>query len=386
MEEKKLVELFDGLSKKIIEAQGKSSEEFLKTIIETNSILKQIKDANPVPPDMKEKLRMENPNYRFACYLSAIKTHDEAMLKKFEAEEKAVTTAMNETTTTAGGYLVPTLTEASIRELATTIGQALQVFNVMPFAKGNVYNMPKLSSGATAYVVGEQSANTASAVALDVDTLTPYKFGVEIPLSMELLLDSTPEIGQFIIKAMAKAEMYLLDTKCFQNAATTWAGVFYASNTFGNTETLEGSNPKGLTYDNLVNCANGVDYASNINPTWYFSRGILSVIQTIKDKNDRPIFDFTSKTLLGYPYKVIEQAPTSADSASKPIIIFGNLNNSILGDVQGRRVTIDETGNATINGSNVDLRSYDLAKITSYKRYSFAVGLTNAYSIIKTHA
>ena len=80
------------------------------------------------------------------------------------------------------------------------------------------------------------------------------------------------------------------------------------------------------------------------------------------------------------------RSPTSADVASKPIVLFGDFTNSTVGDVLGTRILIANEGSVTINGSYVSLLENDLSAVRAIKRWAFAPGLTGAYSVIKTHA
>jgi len=204
-------------------------------------------------------------------------------------------------------------------------------------------------------------------------------------MSNELFKGANPSIGAFITKVLAQAEGYAIDTKTWQNSATTLTGVFYASNTFGNSEATDTTNPNSLKYQNFVNASLGVDLNYNPRPQWYMSRSVLAVVLGIVDLQSRPIFDYNTMTLLGYPVNIIEQAPTSANAASKPIVLFADLSASVLGDVTGRSVDIGTEGSVTINGSYVSLFENDMSAIRVVKQWAFAPR-TNGYSLILTHA
>ena len=389
---------FLGVAGELTEDQKREKEDFLKSVGEGVSIglkpiMQELKEvmgkvkAEPVGKDLRKELRATNPEYRLSCFITALKKNDEATIKEILAEEKAITTANNETTTTAGGYLVPAITEAKINELIPTYSQALKVCSVMPMTSGNVINIPKLTTGCSGNWVDEQAAITPENFVLGVDTLTPKKWAGNIPLSNELLEDSNPAIGAFLIKHLAIASGVALDTKVFQNGNTTLTGLFYASNSFGSTVTTSGTNPNTVIYDDFVNATLGVDMNYNNNPVWLMSRSVLGIALTLKDAlSGRPLFDYNTKTLLDYPVVIVEKAPTSADVASKPIVLFGDFTNSTVGDVLGTRILIANEGSVTINGSYVSLLENDLSAVRAIKRWAFAPGLTGAYSVIKTHA
>lgn len=342
--------------------------------------------AAPVGKDAKEVLLRENKDYLTSAFFTAIKNRDSVMLSKiFEIEKaKAITEGMTIGTSADGGYLVPALTDASIWELIKTYGQILQKATVMPMGQ-NVINLPKYTGSIAGNWVTEASAATPEKGTLGVDTLTPKKWVGLIPMSNELFKGANPSIGAFITKVLAQAEGYAIDTKCWQNSAATLTGVFYASNTFGGTQTLSGTNPNTLTYPDLVAATLNVDMNYNPRPEWYMSRSMLSIVLGIVDLQNKPIFDYNTRTLLGYPVNIIEQAPTSADSASKPVILFADLSASVVGDVSGRSVDVSSEAPVTINGSYVSLFENDMSAIRVVKQWAFAPR-TNGYSLIKTHA
>lgn len=348
--------------------------------------LKAAQSQGPVGADRKEVMLRENKDYLTSAFFTALKKGDSETLNKiFEIEKaKAITEGMTVGTAADGGYLVPTLTEASIWELVKTFGQILKKATVMPMGQ-NAINLPKYTGSIAGNWVNESSAATPEKGTLGIDTLTPKKWVGLIPMSNELFKGAVPAIGAFISKVLAQAEGYAIDTKAWQNSATTLTGVFYASNTFGNTELTSGTNPNTLTYRNLVNCSLGTDLNYNPRPEWFVSRSILAIILGIQDDNGRPIFNYDMMTLLGYPVNIIEQAPTSSVAASKPIILFADLSASVVGDVSGRSVDIAKEASVTINGSYVSLFENDMSAIRLVKQYAFAPR-TNGYSLIKTAA
>lgn len=348
--------------------------------------LKAAQNAGSAGMDQKEILLRENKDYLTSAFFTAIKQGDKKTLEKiFEIERsKAITEGMTAGTAGDGGYLVPALTDASIWELIKTYGQILQKATVMPMGQ-NAINLPKYTGSIAGTWPNEASAATPEKGTLGVDTLTPKKWVGLIPMSNELFKGANPSIGAFITKVLAQAEGYAIDTKCWQNSNTTLTGVFYASNTFGNTESIAGINPNAITYQNLVNATLGVDMNYNPRPEWYMSRSMLALVLGIKDNADRPIFDYNTMTLLGYPVNIIEQAPTSAAAASKPVILFADLSASVVGDVSGRSVDIGTEGSVTINGSYVSLFENDMSAIRVVKQWAF-VPRTNGYSLIKTSA
>lgn len=348
--------------------------------------LKAAQSTGQVGLDAKEVMLRENKDYLTSAFFTAIKQNDQKTLDKiFEIERaKAITEGMTVGTSADGGYLVPTLTDASIWELVKTYGQILMKATVLPMGQ-NAVNLPKYTGSIAGNWVGESSATTPEKGTLGIDTLTPKKWVGLIPMSNELFKGAVPSIGAFITKVLAQAEGYAIDTKAWQNSATTLTGIFYASNTFGNTELTASTNPNSVTYQNFVNASLGVDLNYNPRPEWYISRSVLAIALGIVDDNNRPIFNYDLRTILGYPVNIIEQGPTSAAAASKPIILFADLQASVVGDVSGRSVDVSTEASVTINGSYVSLFENDMSAIRLIKQWAFAPR-TNGYSLIKTAA
>jgi HK97 family phage major capsid protein len=347
--------------------------------------------AVPVGEDMKTVLLKTDANYRMSAFVTALKhvkgddagkrEAAEKLLKQFAEETKAITEGMTVGAAADGGYLVPTLTDPSIFEFVKTSGQALRVFTIMPMGQ-NVINLPRYDGSVAGGWVGEASAITPEKGTLTVDVLTPKKWAGLLPLSNELLQGANPAIGSFLINILGKAEAYAIDGKTFQAGNTTLTGIFYTSNTFGGTTTLATTDPASLTYQKLVTATLAVDMNYNPKPIWMMSRSMLALCLNIVDDQNRPIFNYNTMTLLGYPVAIVEQAPTSAILASKAVIIFGDPSNSVLGDVAGRSVKIAEEGSVTINGAYVSLLENDMSAIRVVKSYAFAPR-TNGYSVIK---
>lgn len=357
--------------------------------------------SEEVGKDGIDGLLAKDANYRFAMQLSA-SGHDNVsklnpvnfkkqfgkttaeVLEMIDKVEKAAA-PLNVTTSADGGYVVPALTEQNIMELAATYGQAYKYFNVMPMGQ-NPVNLPKESTAQTVYWVGENETISEGKEQLGIDTLTPKKVAALTTISNELLKVPSPSMGAYVTKKMAQRILTAIDTKCFQNGATTLTGVFYTSNSFGNSEPTSGTNPNSLTYQDFVNAAYNIDAAKLIGASWFMNRAIAAVARGLTDQTGRPIFEPAAAgmpaTLLGFPVVLIEAAPNGAASASKPIVLLGNLSNSTLGDIGGIGYDIFNSGSV----SSTSLIENDLSAIRAIKQVAFTPGLVSEYSVIKTAA
>lgn len=355
---------FDELSNQhTLQTEIKSA---LQTFMAETGLLKSL--ANQIPDGKSEP--MNNPGYVFHKMLCGIKQNKPEWIK--------TASPMTEGTPGDGGYLVPALTESMILERIPTYGQARRFMTVLPMS-GNVLNMPKQNALPTAYWVGENETISDSKPTLTQQTLTPKKLAGLVIMSNELFADANVSIGNYILSKMAEVFGVAEDSQFFDGSGSPMTGIFATGNTFGNLVTFSG-NGTTVSYDNLVDIADGVDANYLTGAGWFMSRSYRSTIRKIKDDQHMPIataYGNEPMTLFGYPVNVVENAPSTATASNKPGIILGNLQNSIIGDVAGIRV--DFLKEATIDG--VSLAENDLVAIRCIKRVAFTPGYTEKYSV-----
>lgn len=294
-----------------------------------------------------------------------------------------------------GGYLVPDITAPSIIELASTYGQARQLFNVMPMGQ-NAIVMPKYLTGATAYWVNESSAITASKPTLGYVKMTPHKVAAIVPVSRELMEGAVPNISTYIMNLIAKSFGAAEDTQFFAGSGSPLYGLFYISNTFANAHAITGVNVNTLAHADLMACINGVDQALLEGAVWMYHRSIDVYIRGLKDKNDRPLFidGYAGRpdTLLGYPVQMIEKA-TSATTAnatvSTPFIALGNPKAQLFGETNNMVIDVTKSGYI----ASTEIFTVDDIAIRVIRSVTNAVdsagtanGLADSFSIIKTAA
>ena len=130
-----------------------------------------------------------------------------------------------------------------------------------------------------------------------------------------------------------------------------------------------------VVYDVDQNYLNGA--------AWFGHRTVMEKVRGILDKQDRPLFydanGATPATLAGFPFRLIENAPTSSASSGTPVLLLGNLRNSYIKDKKGMRM--DVSTEATVDASS--LFQDDLMALRFIKHWSFHPGLVEKYSVIK---
>lgn len=337
----------------------------------------------PAPTDesIKKELMVKNSDYALHSILCSINKHG----NNPDAIKNDLT-PLNVTTNGQGKYLVPTTIESSIYDILRTSGQARQLFNVIPTPNGAPMKLPKQLTSIQAYLVGEKAARTEGHTTFDQIDLATQWMAAYVVLTKEFLQDATVPMGQWITAQLAEACAYLEDTYAFQNSASGFTGLFYASNTFGNTVSTSGTNISTAppTYADLKSMLYGIDQAKLAGASVNMHRSIYGILEGLQDDNHRPLFidGQNGLSFRGMPVNLLEQSPTAL-VASTPAIITGNLKrNSFLRDVAGMEISLLKE--ATLG--SINLAEYGLVAIMIEKRLSINPGNTENYSIIKTHA
>lgn len=341
----------------------------------------------PVPTDenIKKELMVKNASYGLHSMLCSMHKHGH----NYEAIKNDLT-PLNVTTDATGKYLVPTTIASSIIDIVRTVGQARQLFNVIPTPTGAPFKIPYQLTKPSAYLVGEKTARTEGTTTFAQVDLSTKTLAAYVVMTKEFLQDATVEMGGWITSQLAEAIAYLEDYYAFLNDNTQFTGLYYASNTFGNTVTLTGADISTLTWKDLVKgMLRGIDQAKLTGASVNMHRTVFGEIESMKDDSKRPLFIDTPAGIVfkGLPVNLIEQAPTGYNgevpTPSTPVILTGNLKKySFLRDVAG--MSIELLKEATLGGIN--LAEYGLVAIMINKRFSVNAGITSNYSIIKTGA
>lgn len=288
----------------------------------------------------------------------------------------------NMTTDADGGYLVPDETAAEIIGLIPTFGQARSLVNVGTFPKNrDNWTIPKESTGMTVYYPGEQGSITSSKLALTYITLAAKKAAGLAVLTNELRDFASVDFVSYIQRMAARSFGQDEDSKVFGTVNTVFTGLFYSGNTFGKEDFV--ADTDSITYEKLLGLVYGIDQNYLNGAVWVMHRTVMEKIRGIKDLNNRPIFIDANAgglpTLLGFPVRLVEAAPTSAtNAAGTPFILLGNFNNSMLKDKQGMR--IDTSIDAYVDATS--LFQYDLSALRFIRHWSFHPALTEAYSAL----
>lgn len=268
-----------------------------------------------------------------------LKGGDKALTAQDWADVRA---AMSTTTSSEGGYTVPTDVASRIIEVLKAYGGVRGVANVISSSQGNDINFP--TSDGTSEVgelVGQNAAATAADPTFGVVTLKTYKFSSKVvAVPYELLQDSNADIEGFITRRLGE-RLARIENQMFTtgNGTTQPQGVVTAAasgkvGTTGQTTTV--------LFDDLVDLVHSVDPAYRAgNCRFMLNDATLKVIRKLKDSQGRPIFmpgydglgGAMGDTILGYPVTINQDM--AAPAANAKSILFGDFSRYLIRDVMG---------------------------------------------------
>lgn len=310
-----------------------------------------------------------------------------------ETAKAIVGKALNETTDSAGGYLVPEEFRSEVIRLAEDFGLVRKQCRVVPM-KRETMKLPKIASSVTVYWPGEGVAGTASQPVLGQVSLIAKTLVGLTPITNELLEDADVDTIDLLVQLFAEAIAGEEDNQGLMGSGSPFTGVMNASGTTVVTMASGKDTFAELDADDLR------DLISNVKPLalggagFYMHRAVWAIVQKLKENNQHivsfsnPIVtgDASKATgvvgyIWGYPVYLSDKMPGTTAVSTK-FILFGNLKFAYLGDRKQMTIAISEE--ATIGSTNLFESNMSAVRIT--ERIAFETALASAFAILKTAA
>ena len=293
--------------------------------------------------------------------------------------DQATVKTMTEGVDEDGGYLVPEEFRATLIRLITAYGDARKLGTVIPMSKDEL-RIPRLVSGVSVYWVGEAQDIPTTKPSLDRVSLVAKKLAALVPVSSELLEDSSIAIANLLMQLFAEAMAQEEDRVAFvgnPSSGDPFAGVLYTSGV--NVHQISGNNFTDVTADDLLKLITLVPSAAAKNGVFLAHRSIIHHLYGLKDNNGQYIVrkptDKEPATLWGYPIVQSDVMPdVSASAADTPFIAFGDFAQLYIGD--RRKLSIAQSQHVGFVSDTVYLRATE--------RVAFAVAIPDAFAIAKT--
>lgn len=266
--------------------------------------------------------------------------------------------AMSTTTTTEGGYTVPSEIAAMVVDALKAYGGMREVSNVMTTAGGNPLNFPT-SDGTSEVgaIVAENAAASLGEITFGTVAVNPYKYSSnKIALPWELLQDSAIDIVSFVTNRLATRLARITNQHYTTGTGSSQPYGIAARATTGKT----GTTGQTLTviYDDLVDLIHSVNSAYRRNGARFMLRdSSVAVIRKIKDTTGRPIWNpgdnesidaGAPSTICGYAYTVNDDVAAMGVSAKS--IFFGDFSQFVIRDVNGVDIRRFDDSAFALNG------------------------------------
>lgn len=260
--------------------------------------------------------------------------------------------SLEESTDSAGGFLVPTEIEQAIIDLRQEYGVFRQKARVVPMLR-DTKSQPVRASGLTAYFVDEGSEITASDKAWTNASLTARKLGALCRYSNEIAEDAIVSIGDDLTREIAYAFAVKEDACGFLGDGTST----YGHMTGVKNALAAGSIVTALTGNTAFSTLDLVDFESmigllpmfpGINPEWYISQaGYAASMMRLMDAAGGNTIEMlaggTRRAFLGYPVNITQtmNSTLTAQTSATGLCYFGDLAMAaILGSRKGMTIAI----------------------------------------------
>lgn len=354
----------------------------------------------------KNGFSAEERAYRFGMWALATLTRTmpgnynfESAVRFVDAHIAPTNTAHSESDATTGGhFLVPEEFSRDLIDLREQYGLARRLFRREPMMS-DTKNVPKRTSGVTAYFVAENATGTESNMTWANLKLVAKKMVAMARMSNEFSADAAISVGDTLAGELGYSFAYMEDLCAFNGDGTsTYGGINGVRNLLTSADGA-GTNSAGLvssgtsnTWDAMVlgdfNNTIGKlpEYADTNNTVWVCHRTFYySVMQRLEaaaggntmfdisqgNRRPRPMF-------LGYPVEFSQVFP-SATAASTVSAVLGDFKaGALFGDRTGTTIRFSE--DATVGGESVFER--DQVAVRGTERFDIVVHGTGTTSVV----
>lgn len=279
---------------------------------------------------------------------------------KMDEKIEGLVKALNESTLAEGGALVPTEYVAEVIELlrGRAVVRSLGAVS-LPMNSGSL-TMPKLTGGATASYIGEGQNIQKSQPTTGQLQLSAKKLAALVPISNDLLRDSSPNADAIVrddlVSAMALREdlAFIRDdgTQNKPKGMRYWAT---ANNVFARSQSNEVNTLATVTAD-LAAMVNKLESAEVrfIRPGWIMTPRTKWFLWQLRDANGNQVFkdEINQGRLLTFPFRITTQIPNNLgvaeDESELYLADFADMiigeNTELIIDVSTEAAYHDGTG------------------------------------------
>ena len=270
--------------------------------------------------------------------------------------DETISKALSASDGASGGFLVPEVYSAEIIEYLRPMSVVRRLNPViMPMNQGSM-TVPKLTGGAAATYIGENSNIGKTEQTLGQVVMTWHKLAALVPISNDLLrfnvIAADTMVRDDLVAAIAqRSDLAFIRDDGSQNAPKGlryWAGNTVAAN--GTINLANVTSDLGQLLLKLVN-----NNVRMIRPAWMFAPRTWNYLMTLRDANGNFAFrdEMSQGRLWGFPFGMTTQIPTNLGGGSDESEIYlCDFADVVIGE--SSQLAIDaSTEAAYYDGSNV---------------------------------
>jgi HK97 family phage major capsid protein len=250
----------------------------------------------------------------------------------------AIRNAMSTTTTTEGGFTVPSEIASMVIDKLKAYGGMREVATVLTTATGVAMNWPTSDGTAdVGAIVGQNAAVNAADITFGTIGLNPFYYtSNKIALPLELIQDSAIDVVGYVVDRLATRIARIQNTHFTTGAGTTLPDGIVPKAVVGKA----GITGQTLTviYDDLVDLKHSVNRAYRGNAKFMMNDLSVAIVSKLKDTTGRPVWvpSVTAgapDTLCGHAVQINDDMAVMAANAKS--IVFGDLSKYTIRDVAG---------------------------------------------------
>lgn len=338
--------------------------------------------ARVMTDEVKE---VDNGDKATRNFMKALFTNDHGALKDISGLSNS-----------AGGYLIPEELRSEVLRIAETqYGLARRDFRYLPFSgPGNSRKIPALASSVAVSWTDEAGEKQSTAPTFSVIEQTLKKLAAIVPMTEEIIEDSTINLTALVAELFAEAVAKEEDLQFFNGNGTVWTGIL--NNGSVNVVRITGTDPAAVDADDLLAMIDGTPSGALAGAKFYMHRSVFSKIRSLRDDSGAGQYIVSHPTatapasLWGYPIELTDAFPAvTVTGNSKPFVLFGNLKvAAIFGDKQQLRVKLldQATVNNSSNSGSINLAQQDMMAVRIVERVGYVLALPTAVTVLKTQA
>lgn len=234
----------------------------------------------------------------------------------------------NEDTSAQGGYTVPVEYSTEIINLINDYAIARQICTVNTMSS-KTRRLPRQLTNPDCYFVAEKTDKTMDKATFEAVTQTAKKLAVIITITDELMADNICNLDTWLMGIVAEQIALHEDNEAFMGDGTNFTGVRYATGV--NNDPMDAAS---LAYTDIVkmiaSVPTSIAFTRNMQKitgcVFVTNQAGFAIIFSLKDGQNRPLYDFVTNSLMGYPLYVTNQI---TQVAGKEPLLFGDFKKAV---------------------------------------------------------